>query len=265
MKIYILMAGSGKRFSDSGYLEHKPLIPVTYYKNGKLLPMVLCATLDLPGIESEGLNLNFVIRKVHQLSPSFPSISLMFPKASYTVLEELTNGQATSAKMAIDTSDSEDFIISGCDSGMVLNFDKFVDLKTIADVIVFSFKLNSISDENPNAYGYVELDGHNVKMVSVKKPFPNAATNQTAIVSTFWFRNKNVFFSSYAKMETEVDLVNGEFYIDKLVQHSIELGYKVSSLIIDKYIGWGTPKDLQYYEKTLQYWRNHYLDLKGLV
>ena len=46
----------------------------------------------------------------------------------------------------------------------------------------------------------------------------------------------------------------GQYYIDSLINYSIDLGYKVKNFEIDEYICWGTPNDLKIY----QYWQNFF-------
>ena len=48
------MAGAGKRFSEAGYKKSKPAIPTYDRRSGKKVPMVVCATMDLPYVELGG-------------------------------------------------------------------------------------------------------------------------------------------------------------------------------------------------------------------
>lgn len=66
MNILIPMAGAGSRFSEAGYTVSKPAIPTYDKRTGQKLPIVVCATLDLPGIEKDGLNVIYVDRESHK-------------------------------------------------------------------------------------------------------------------------------------------------------------------------------------------------------
>ena len=66
MNILIPMAGAGQRFKDAGYIVHKPAIMTTDYRDGIKKPMVVCATMDLPDVESNGANIIYVDRDFHK-------------------------------------------------------------------------------------------------------------------------------------------------------------------------------------------------------
>ena len=51
------------------------------------------------------------------------------------------------------------------------------------------------------------------------------------------------------------DRIRNEFYVDQVVHHALELGYRASVFEIDRYISWGTPHDYENYQKTVNYWR----------
>ena len=56
------------------------------------------------------------------------------------------------------------------------------------------------------------------------------------------------------KMIAENDRINNEFYVDEAVKHALELGYRAKVFEVDRYIGWGTPKDYEDYQATFEYW-----------
>jgi hypothetical protein len=46
--------------------------------------------------------------------------------------------------------------------------------------------------------------------------------------------------------------VNGEFYIDTLVNDALALGLKCRLFEVDAFLSWGTPNDL----RTFEYWQS---------
>ena len=100
MKILIPMAGAGKRFSDEGYKLSKPVIPTIDRRTGKEYPMVVCATLDLPGLKGDGSNLIYVDRDFHKKDGVEDKIKEFFPKASFITVDKLTEGQACTCLLA---------------------------------------------------------------------------------------------------------------------------------------------------------------------
>ena len=66
-------------------------------------------------------------------------------------------------------------------------------------------------------------------------------------------------------MLAENDRINNEFYVDQVVKHILDLGYRAKVFEIDRYIGWGTPSDYELYQKTFEYWNGFYEREKGRV
>ena len=257
MKILIPMAGEGKRFSENGYKIHKPLIPTIDRKTGETLPMVICATKDLPEIDENGSNVIYIDRLFHKENGVEEEKKKYFSDSSFITTEELTDGQASSCMLAKDLiNNGEELLISGCDNGIVMNLEKFYELKKECDVLVFTYRNNEAVMEKPDAYGWVKVNEKNeVKGVSIKKSISNTPMNDHAIVATFWFKRGEIFVKGTEKMISENDRVNNEFYVDSVMSHLLDLNYKVKVFEVDKYIGWGTPKDYENYMDTIQYWK----------
>ena len=73
-----------------------------------------------------------------------------------------------------------------------------------------------------------------------------------------FFRNKDIYLSSLARLYENNTRTNGEFYIDNLLNEAIELGYIVRNFEVDHYICWGTPDDLD----TYRYWQRFFEKVK---
>lgn len=58
-------------------------------------------------------------------------------------------------------------------------------------------------------------------------------------------------------MIQEEDRINGEFYVDQVIAHCLELRFDVKAFEIERYIGWGTPKDYEEYTSTIKYWKDY--------
>lgn len=256
MNILIPMAGAGSRFSENGYNIHKPAIPTIYHRNGEEYPMVVCATLDLPEIEIDGSNIIYIDRDFHKKDGVETQIKSFFPKSKFITIDYLTQGQASTCLLAKEYINNDNqLLIAGCDNGMIFNMDDFNSLKENTDILVFTYKNNESVCQNPNQYGWVIVDDdNNILDVSVKKSISDTPMNDNAIVATFWFRQGDFFVKSAEKMINENDRINNEFYVDQVIKHSIQIGYKAKVFIIDRYIGWGTPTDYENYMNTYKYW-----------
>lgn len=257
MRIIIPMAGAGQRFADAGYKIHKPAIPTYDRRTGKKLPMVVCAVSDLPDVEPDGSNVIFIDRTFHREEGVEEEIKKYFPKALFINVDKLTDGQACTCLLAKDYLKSdEDVLIAGCDNGMIFDQQKFNDLIQNCDELVFTYRHNEAVLKNPAAYGWMKVDkDNNIVGASIKKAISDNPIEDHAVVATFWFRTAQLFIDATEKMISENDRVNNEFYMDEVVSHILDMGYKAKAFEIDRYIGWGTPKDYEEYQKTYEYWK----------
>ena len=104
-------------------------------------------------------------------------------------------------------------------------------------------------------YGWVDTDNQdNALSVSVKKPISNDPYNDHAIVGTFWFREVSIFNQALEKLVDKCIRVNGEYYVDSIMQELIELKFNVKVFEIEDYICWGTPNDY----RTFCYWQSFF-------
>ncbi len=254
-RILIPMAGAGQRFAEAGYTVHKPAIMTVDRKTGQEKPMVVCATGDLPGVTADGSNVIYVDRSFHKTDGVEDLIHAYYPKASFIMVDHLTEGQACTCMLAEPYLDPEEpLLIAGCDNGMDINRDAFDALTKECDCIVFTYRHNEAVLANPNAYGWMITDADgNITGTSIKKAISDTPMEDPAVVATFWFRKAKVFLEATKKMIAENDRVNQEFYVDQTVKHVLDLGYRAKIFDIDRYVGWGTPADYEGYQKTWKY------------
>lgn len=261
MNILIPMAGEGKRFQKEGYTVSKPTIPTYDRRTGRKVPMVVCATMDLPGVNKDGSNVIYIDRNYHHEDGTEDSVKKYFPGASFITVDYLTEGQACTCMLAKDRINNEEqLLIAGCDNGMEINNTLFEEKKKQTDVLVFTYRHNPSVLINPDAYGWMITDGTDrIIDTSIKKAISDTPMEDHAVVATFWFRAGYIFVEAVEKMFAENDRINHEFYVDQVIKHALELGYSARTFEIDRYIGWGTPTDYEYYQKTFEYWNGFYI------
>ena len=262
MNILIPMAGEGQRFREQGYTMPKPAIPTIYRGTGETLPMVVCATLDLPGLEPGGRNVTFVDRDFHKRNSVEEVLRERFPGASFITVDHLTEGQACTCLLAKERIDNgKPLLIAGCDNGMAFDREQFERSKQEADCLVFTYRNNDAVLKNPNAYGWMIVDkNENITGLSIKKAISDDPVHDHAVVATFWFKAGHIFVEAAEKMIHENDRVNVEFYVDEVIKYVLQMGYRAKVFEIERYIGWGTPKDYEDYMKTIQYWERFVCD-----
>ena len=233
------MAGNGSRFKKEGYQIPKPFIPV----NGKF--MLDQAVRCLPKTDK----IIYGCLKEHRDCS---------PNGDIIWIDEVLPGQAcTTEKLVTDLDEKSSILISACDNGMFYDADKFLELVEDEnnDAIIWSYRNNYTSFYNPNMYSWLDVDAeNNIKHVHVKNFVGENPIEEYAIVGTMFFRNKDVYLNSLNSLYKKNIRVNNEFYIDSLINESIQLGYKVKNFEIDEYICWGTPNDL----RTYQYWQTFF-------
>lgn len=260
-KILIPMAGAGQRFADAGYSVHKPAIMTVDRATGEEKPMVVCATADLPGVARNGSNVIYVDRTFHKADGVEEAIRAYYPKASFITIDHLTEGQACTCMLAKDRLNPEEpLLIAGCDNGMDIDRAAYEALQQECDCIVFTYRHNESVLPNPNAYGWMITDGEgNITGTSIKKAISDTPMEDPAVVATFWFRRAQIFLDATEKMISENDRINGEFYVDQVVKHVLDLGYRAKIFDIGRYVGWGTPADYESYQQTWKYFKEFML------
>lgn len=257
MNILIPMAGAGKRFSEAGYKKSKPAISTYDRRSGKKVPMVVCATMDLPYVELRGANLIYVDRDFHMNEGVEDEIRNFYPDARFINIGHLTEGQASTCLLAERfINNDEELLIAGCDNGMEYSVSDFDRECQEADVLVFTYRNNESVLNNPDAYGWMVVDRNNkILGTSIKKALSENPMQDHAVVATFWFKHGRIFVDAAKKMIREGDRINNEFYVDQVIKHTLQLGHIAKVFEIDRYIGWGTPRDYELYQRTFDYWR----------
>jgi len=246
----IPMAGLGKRFANEGYTDTKPLIPVS----GR--PMVLQAAKDLPNAAMRV----FVVRAD---MPDYAKVNSVikesFPNSLIQTIDHVTEGQACTAMLGVDTlrnSDSEAIspvTIGACDSGALYSEEKFQNLinDDDIDVIVWGIRGYTNAIRNPEMFGWIEEENGVILSISVKKPILNLKSDPI-VLGTFTFKRIEDFENATERLIKRDGRVNGEFYMDSCIEDAIDLGLKCALFEVDSYLCWGTPNDL----KTFEYWQS---------
>lgn len=251
--VMIPMAGAGKRFMDAGLDRPKPLIPVS----GR--PMVLQAAADLPAVPKIVL-----ITREDQVGGEAVLEELAKEVFSLTTVEidYLTDGQARTCMAGFsDVAPGLPLTIGACDNGMLYQGATFKSLLEGggADVIVWGIRGYPGAIKTPEAYGWVEEEDGRIVSVSVKRPL-NDCEKDAIVVGTFTFRRADMFRQGAERLFHRDGRVNGEFYVDSLINDCIALGLKVRLFEIDSYLCWGSPDDWRryaYWQSCFHSWPSH--------
>jgi len=247
------MAGAGSRFSVKNYKHPKPLIDV----NG--LPMVIQAVNCLPSTT----NKIFICLQNHLDSFNlYNTIKSYYKNSEVYGINEITQGQACTCELGINMSNfdlDKPILISACDNGVYYDVKKYQELVDDVrnDIIVWSFRNNPASRNNPNMYAWMEVDENdNVLSVSCKKFDENKHNVKTShvIIGTMFFRKAKYFIDGLKENYINNIRTNNEFYVDDVINENIKMGLTVKVFQVKNYICWGTPDDYE----TYIYWRNFF-------
>ena len=244
------MGGLGQRFSSEGYLLTKPLIPVSG------LPMVLQAIDDLPLSK----NNIFVLRK------DMPNYKLLheellskYPNSIIKYINKVTEGQACTAKIGLDIIKNKldknisPITIGACDNGALYDISPYYRLindKSV-DIIVWGIRGYPNAIRNPKMFGWIDEKKGKISSISVKTPLKHPQSDPI-VLGTFTFKKAEYFQKALSKLKDRSGRVNGEYYIDSLINDAIEEGLNCQLFEIESYLCWGTPNDL----KTFEYWQS---------
>jgi len=244
----IPLAGQGSRFVEAGYKDPKPLLNVS----GK--PMVLQAADYL---SRSTCNIFICLGEHMEAYPLRKEIENAYPEARIVRIDEATEGQAITCSLGLkDVEESASLLIGAVDHGMLYDELQYQELLNdqAVDCIVWTFRHHQSSKNNPQMYSWVKTQGDYVRDISVKKAISEDPFNDHAMVGTFYFR-KVKYFNEALEGLIEKDMrVNGEFYVDSLIDELLGMGMTIKIFEVDDYICWGTPDDY----KTFFYWQSFF-------
>ena len=179
----------------------------------------------------------------------------------------MTEGQACTALIGLDTlqnmvgKNCSPITIGACDNGSLYNVESFAQLveDPSVDVIVWSVRGYPNAIRNPKMFGWIDAVDDQVQSVSVKTPLDNPASDPI-VIGTFTFRRADDFRRALNRLIERDGRINGEFYIDSLINDAIALGLQCRLFEVDSYLCWGTPNDLrsfEYWQSCFHKWGSH--------
>jgi NDP-sugar pyrophosphorylase family protein len=245
------MAGKGSRFSREGYTLPKPLLEVN---SG---PMFIQAVRCLPQTTS----ILFAALDDHTMEFDLESIAgEWFESPQIFKLKETTDGQATTCAVALKAVSHDldrPLLISACDNGVHYDHDAHQALveDESVDVIVWSFRNNPTSLNNPHMYSWLDVDeSGRISKVNCKRFLHDNPMSHHAIIGTMYFRKARYFQEGYEENRRRKYKTNDEYYVDDVINRCIETGLVVKVFEVKHYVCWGTPNDY----KAFLYWQTFF-------
>jgi HAD superfamily hydrolase (TIGR01509 family) len=227
INVVIPMAGFGKRFSDSGYTDPKPLINI----NGKSMIQIVVENLNVSG------QYIFIVRKEHYEKYNLGShLNKIAPNCKIIQIDKVTEGAAISVLLAEEYINNETpLLIANSDQFLEWSCNHFLYCAgTDVDGSIATFY-----NTNPK-WSYAKLDGHGyVTEVQEKN-----VISTTATCGIYYF-SKGSDYVKYAKQMISKNIrTNGEFYVCPVYNEAIKDGKKIKVYDCKKMWGIGIPSDL---------------------
>ncbi len=236
------MAGLGKRFVNSSYNLPKPLIKI----NNK--PMFLQAYKSMPKSSSNIFICNKTLVDKFKIKKIF--FKELKNKFKLIKVNKITNGQASSCMKAEKYLNNRDMIfVHSCDS--LIKYDKLKLVKAMndADALILTTKPNKNHLSKIKSYGWVSIRNKRIINISCKKKASNFPTKDKIIIGSFAFKSKKIFLSMIKNLFKSKKKINNEYYIDMAFSHALKSKVKIKNFTVKSYISWGTPKELNDWEK----------------
>jgi dTDP-glucose pyrophosphorylase len=234
LNIVIPMAGAGSRFSEAGFKDPKPLIPVHN------MPMIQLIIENLRPLEQH--RFIFICQRKHvQLYGLHEKLNDWAPDCKIVEIDGMTEGAACTVLAAAEYINNDSAL-------MIANSDQYVDLDINIYLNNFSNKdidglIMTMHADDPK-WSFVGLEGELVTRVVEKEVISNEAT-----VGIYNFRHGSSFVKAANEMIDLDQRVKGEFYVAPTYNSLIKDGQKIGIYNIgregDGMYGLGIPADLK--------------------
>jgi dTDP-glucose pyrophosphorylase len=234
LNILIPMAGLGSRFSNAGYKDPKPLIPV----GG--VPMIQVVINNLKPATAH--RFIFVCQRQHVTEYGLAEKFMHWaPGCRLVEIDGLTDGAACTALAAADLIDNDHAL-------MIANSDQYIDY-SIDDYLSRMAQENldglimTMKADDPK-WSFVDLKNRLVTRVVEKEVISDEAT-----VGIYNFRRGCDFVIAAKNMIRKNLRTNNEFYVAPVYNQLIEAGARIGICNIGTELhgmhGLGTPADLE--------------------
>lgn len=233
INICIPAAGRGKRFSDAGYKDPKPLIKF----NGDLMLNHILKNVTL-----WAGRFILIVNKQVESHPYFNNVNLIQTRDDkILVAKQITGGAAETVLLAKEFINNEEELLI-VNSDQIVGDNKFLEngidyfRKNKADGGIFCFWSDSPK------WSYARIANNEIREVVEKSVISPHAT-----VGIYYYRKGKDFVAAAEYMLQNNIKTNGETYVAPSFNQIIIEGKKVLPFFINSMHGLGTPEDLEKY------------------
>jgi dTDP-glucose pyrophosphorylase len=237
VNVVIPMAGYGSRFTQAGYKDPKPFIPVI----GERMISLVVKNI---GIKAK---YTFVIRKEFEDSHNASAyLETIAPGCNIVTVDKVTEGAACTVLLAKEYIDNDNPLV-------IVNSDQYIEFDGCENSYKFVFdflhspkekelsgKISTFDGNRNPKWSYAKTDDSGIiTEVREKDPFSENATT-----GLYMWRRGSDFVKYANQMITKNIRVNNEFYVVPVFNEAIVDGLKFGIDKCKKMWGLGVPDDL---------------------
>jgi len=244
------MSGVGKRFIDAGYKVPKPLIEI----DGKPIIEHVCDLFP------EETKFTFICNAQHLAETNMREMLTSIKPESQIV--EIPNHKKGPV-FAVDSinhliDDDDEVIVNYCDFGTYWDYHDFLEhtRSRDADGAVPSYKGFHPHMLGTTNYAFIRDTDQWMLEIKEKEPFTDNRMQEYASNGTYYFK-KGAYVKKYFRQLMDEDInLKGEYYVSLIYNLLVADNLKVSIYEIQHMLQWGTPGDVEEYNRWSKYFRN---------
>ncbi len=249
MQIIIPLSGVGQRFINAGYKEIKPLIKV----DGK--PMIEHVVNLFPNEK----NITFICNEKHLKETDLKNVlNNIAPYAKIVAIKPHKKGPVYTVAQILDLiNPDEEAIVNYCDFSKYWDYKDFLNkVRSLnVDGAISAYKGFHPHMLGTTNYAFMREKDNFLLEIQEKKPFTDNRMNEYASDGTYYFA-KGEYIKKYFPMLIQKDInVKGEYYVSLIYNLMLNDNLKIYIYEIEHMLQWGTPQDLEEYQKWSDYFR----------
>ena len=245
------MSGIGNRFIEAGYSMPKPLIEV----EGK--PIIEHVVHLFPN-ESK---FTFICNSKHLNETNMRAIlNRICPSATIIEIPNHKKGPVFAVSQIFNLIDEEEeVIVNYCDFNTYWDYHDFLThtRNRGADGAIPSYKGFHPHMLGSTNYAFIKDEKQWMIKIKEKEPFTNNRMQEYASNGTYYFKKGALVKKYFNELLLSDQNINGEFYVSLVYNLLVRDGFKVSVYEIQHMLQWGTPNDLEEYNR----WSNYFLKI----
>jgi NDP-sugar pyrophosphorylase family protein len=243
------MSGSGERFAKAGYNLPKPLIQV----DGEPIIKYVVSMF------SPEDRFTFICNEKHLSKTNLEStLRAIAPRGEIVSIMPHKTGPVGAVNQCLDCiKDNEETIVNYCDFYSLWNYPDFLQntrARQAAGAIVAyrDFHPHMLGTDN---YAFIKEKNLWLEAIQEKRPFTSNRMQEFASNGTYYFSKGAHIKKYFAELVQRNININGEFYVSMVYNLMVEDKLPVSIYKVSNMLQWGTPKDLEEYQKWSDYFR----------